>query len=187
MTESWRKDIKDAMWSMFWLTKDKQKADLQQLKEDIETLIQMTTQKTSGQRKNKDISWDNLERVQMNIICGAATLYLTGWLDEQEAAYRKGAETMERPAYDETYIKTLEGRIEEAKNGALRAAVVLDGLMKTVEDLRAIAKEKDAAIEKYEKALVVAAEDFNRATAEPHDAFDFRKHYTGIWKQEAGL
>lgn len=128
MTKPWRKDIKDAMWSMFWLTKDKQKADLQQLKEDIETLIQMTTQKTASQRKNKDISWDNLERVQMNIICGAAALYLTGWLDE-----------------------------------------------------------KDAVIEKYEKALAIAAEDFNRVTAKPHDAFDFRKHYTSVWKKEAGL
>lgn len=79
-----KNDIKDFMWSMFWMTHEVQKADIDQLEDDIKTLIKMTTQKTAGQRKDKmqDISWDNLERVQMNIICGATTLYLTGCLDE---------------------------------------------------------------------------------------------------------
>ncbi|WP_418871403.1 hypothetical protein [Selenomonas bovis] len=77
-------DIKDFMWSMFWMTHEVQKADIDQLEDDIKTLIKMTTQKTAGQRKDKmkDISWDNLERIQMNIICGATVLYLTGCLDE---------------------------------------------------------------------------------------------------------
>lgn len=79
-----KNDIKDFMWSMFWMTHEVQKADIDQLEDDIKTLIKMTTQKTAGQRKDKmqDISWDNLERIQMNIICGATTLYLTGCLDE---------------------------------------------------------------------------------------------------------
>lgn len=79
-----KNDIKDFMWSMFWMTHEVQKADIDQLEDDIKTLIKMTTQKTAGQRKDKmqDISWDNLERIQMNIICGATVLYLTGCLDE---------------------------------------------------------------------------------------------------------
>mgnify|MGYP001229604378 CR=1 FL=1 len=77
-------DIKNFMWSMFWMTHEIQKADIDQLEDDIKTLIKMTTQKTAGQRKDKmnDISWDNIERIQMNIICGATALYLTGCLDE---------------------------------------------------------------------------------------------------------
>lgn len=79
-----KNDIKDFMWSMLWMTHEVQKADIDQLEDDIKTLIKMTTQKTAGQRKDKmkDISWDNLERIQMNIICGATVLYLTGCLDE---------------------------------------------------------------------------------------------------------
>lgn len=79
-----KNDIKDFMWSMFWMTHEVQKADIDQLEDDIKTLIKMTTQKTAGQRKDKmkDISWDDLERIQMNIICGATVLYLTGCLDE---------------------------------------------------------------------------------------------------------
>ena len=84
MGYKYKNDIKDFMWSMFWMTHEVQKADIDQLEDDIKTLIKMTTQKTAGQRKDKmkDISWDNLERIQMNIICGATVLYLTGCLDE---------------------------------------------------------------------------------------------------------
>lgn len=88
-------DIKDFMWSMFLLTGEKQKADIDQLEADIKTLIKMTTQKTAGQRKDKrgDVSWDNLERMQMNIICGATVLYLTGCLDDmREMLKTKGEE-----------------------------------------------------------------------------------------------
>lgn len=84
-------DIKDAMWSMFMLTSEKQKANIDQLEDDIKMLIKMTTQKTAGQRKDKrsDVSWDNLERIQMNIICGATTLYLTGCLDDMRELLKK--------------------------------------------------------------------------------------------------
>lgn len=86
-----KNDIKDFMWSMFWMTHEVQKADIDQLEDDIKTLIKMTTQKTAGQRKDKmkDISWDNLERIQMNIICGATTLYLTGCLDDMRELIRR--------------------------------------------------------------------------------------------------
>lgn len=79
-----KEGMRDMMWDMFWMTKDVQKADIDALEADIKMLIQMTTQKTAGQRRDKmrDVSWDNLERVQMGIICGATVLYLTGCLDK---------------------------------------------------------------------------------------------------------
>lgn len=49
-----RKDgMRDMMWSMFWMTRDAQKADIDALEADIKMLIQMTTQKTAGQRRDK--------------------------------------------------------------------------------------------------------------------------------------
>ena len=47
----------------------------------------MATQKTAGQRKDqpKDLSWDNLERVKMGILCEAVALVLSGDLDKLEA------------------------------------------------------------------------------------------------------
>ena len=46
----------------------------------------MVTRKTAGQRKDKkgDLSWDNLERVKMGILCEAVALVLSGKLDELE-------------------------------------------------------------------------------------------------------
>ena len=45
--------------------------------------IQMATQKTAGQRKDKpkDLSWDNLERVKMGILGEAVALVLSGKLE----------------------------------------------------------------------------------------------------------
>ena len=45
--------------------------------------IQMATQKTTGQRKDKpkDLSWDNLERVKMGILGEAVALVLSGKLE----------------------------------------------------------------------------------------------------------
>ena len=34
-----KNDIKDFMWSMFWMTHEVQKADIDQLEDDIKTLI----------------------------------------------------------------------------------------------------------------------------------------------------
>ena len=66
-----------------------QKADISLLKEAVHDLCQMTMQKTAGQKrpsgkgkyKEKDISWDNLERVKFTIICEAVLLVLSGKLD----------------------------------------------------------------------------------------------------------
>ena len=85
MKYSYDEGLKNIMWSMFWVSHDAQRADIDQLEDDIKTLIHMTVQKNAGQRPYKlknDISWANLERIQMNIICGATVLYLTGCLDE---------------------------------------------------------------------------------------------------------
>ena len=45
----------------------------------------MSTQKTAGQRGGKDLSWDNLERVKMEILCEAVALVLSGKLEGSEA------------------------------------------------------------------------------------------------------
>ena len=62
------------------------------MKEAVHELCQMTMQKTAGQNrpsgkgkyKEKDISWDNLERVKFTIICEAVLLVLSGKLDKLE-------------------------------------------------------------------------------------------------------
>ena len=50
------------------------------LKEACMELRQMLMQKTAGQRKDrlKDLSWENLERVKVTIICEAMALVLSG-------------------------------------------------------------------------------------------------------------
>lgn len=91
MRRTYGEGMKDMMWSMFWVTHDAYQADIDQLEKDIKTLIRMTTQKTAGQKPyatKEDISFDNLERIQMNIICGATVLYLTGALDELREALK---------------------------------------------------------------------------------------------------
>ena len=44
------------------------------------------TENSRAQRKDKkgDLSWDNLERVKMGILCEAVALVLSGKLDELE-------------------------------------------------------------------------------------------------------
>lgn len=46
--------------------------------------IQIITQKTAGQirLKNKDISWDNLERIKMGILVEATCLVVSGDIDK---------------------------------------------------------------------------------------------------------
>lgn len=71
-----------SMWAA--LQAGGQTANIPLLKELVGDWIQMTTQKTAGQRKDnpKDLSWDNLERVKMGILCEAVALVLSGKLDE---------------------------------------------------------------------------------------------------------
>lgn len=61
-----------------------QRENIPALKEAVAELIQMTQQKTAGQRGGKDMSWENLERVKMTVICEAVALVLSGRLDELE-------------------------------------------------------------------------------------------------------
>ena len=63
------------------------KADYPALKEACMELRQMMMQKTAGQRKDKpkDLSWDNLERVKVTIICEAMALVLSGEYEEAGA------------------------------------------------------------------------------------------------------
>ena len=62
-----------------------QKSNIPMLRELVGQWVQMTTQKTAGQRGGKDLSWDNLERIKMGILCEAVTLVLSGDLDRLEA------------------------------------------------------------------------------------------------------
>lgn len=68
-------------WAM--LQQGHQQADIPLLKDYVNQLIQMVTQKDAGQR-GKNLSWDNLERVEMGIICEATALVLSGELDKLE-------------------------------------------------------------------------------------------------------
>lgn len=56
------------------------KANYPALKEACKELCQMMMQKTAGQRKDKpkDLSFDDLERVKVTIICEAMALVFSG-------------------------------------------------------------------------------------------------------------
>lgn len=71
-----------SMWAAF--RAGGQTANVELLKNLVAEWIQMTTQKAAGQRGGKDLSWDNLERVKMGILCEAVALVLSGLLDELE-------------------------------------------------------------------------------------------------------
>ena len=74
-----------SMWTM--LQRGGQKSNIPALKELVDEWVKMATQKTAGQRKGcpKDLSWENLERVKMGILCEAVALVLSGDLDKLEA------------------------------------------------------------------------------------------------------
>lgn len=76
--------IKTIMWK--FLMDKGQKENIPALKEYVFDLIEMTTQKTAGQRKetNNDISWDELDMMLMSIVIEATALVLSGRLDELE-------------------------------------------------------------------------------------------------------
>lgn len=71
-----------SMWAAF--QSGGQTANISALKELVEQWVKMATQKTAGQRGGKDLSWDNLERVKMGILCEAVALVLSGKLDGLE-------------------------------------------------------------------------------------------------------
>lgn len=72
-----------SMWAM--LQRGGQKSNIPLLRELVGQWVQMTTQKTAGQRGGKDLSGDNLDRVKMGILCEAVALVLSGDLDRLEA------------------------------------------------------------------------------------------------------
>lgn len=73
--------LKDTMWR--FLMTGKQKGNPQLLKEYVYDLVQMMTQMTAGQRGNKnDISFDELQPLEMSIIIEATCLVLSGQIDK---------------------------------------------------------------------------------------------------------
>lgn len=82
MKENPANAIKTTMWK--FLMDKGQKENIPVLKEYVFDLIEMTTQKTAGQRKEtkNDISWDELDMTLMSIVIEATALVLSGRLDE---------------------------------------------------------------------------------------------------------
>ena len=75
--------LEDPMWQMFKTFG--QKADYLALKKAVYDLIQMSTQKTAGQRDNKksDTSWEeNLDMTLWTIVIEACALVLSGEYEE---------------------------------------------------------------------------------------------------------
>jgi len=84
---NWQKDMKDTMWSMFWLKANHgdvgTEHDKESLKENVARLIRMTTQKNAGQRGMKDcVDWNCLEHTLLTIACCATSLCLAGEFGE---------------------------------------------------------------------------------------------------------
>lgn len=72
--------IKDLMWKC--LMDKGQKENIPELKASVYRLIQMTTQKTAGQRKGTHISWDTLDMEIMRVVIEVTALVLSGRLEE---------------------------------------------------------------------------------------------------------
>ena len=68
-----------------WAAIQNPRLNIPVLKEFVREWVQMTTQKTAGQRGGKDLSWDNLERVKIGILCEAVALVQSRELDRLEA------------------------------------------------------------------------------------------------------
>ena len=70
-------------FSLWAAAQNGQPFDPDALERAVQNLLQMATQKTAGQRKDKprDLSWDNLERVRLEILVEATLLVLQGGLD----------------------------------------------------------------------------------------------------------
>lgn len=66
------------------------KENISELKAAVYRLIQMTTQKTAGQRKGTHIPWETLDMEIMRIVIEATALVLSGRLDELERSESDG-------------------------------------------------------------------------------------------------
>jgi hypothetical protein len=70
----------DTMWS--FLQMGCQKSNIPRLKSALDDLKKIMTQKTAGQRGNKDINIEeNFDMTIITIVCEAMALYLSGELD----------------------------------------------------------------------------------------------------------
>lgn len=87
--------VLQGFFQMFLFTQGKKEKkpepNIDILKDAVRDLCQMVTQKTAGQTSKaggkyskKDLSWDNLERVEFTIVCEAVILVLSGKLDKLE-------------------------------------------------------------------------------------------------------
>ena len=73
----------DTMWTFLQMGRC-QKSNIPKLKEAIQDLIKMMSQKSSG-KNNKDINWEeNFDMTIITIICESVELYLSGDLDKLE-------------------------------------------------------------------------------------------------------
>jgi hypothetical protein len=91
MTENPANGIKDLMWK--FLMDKGQKENIPELKAAVYRLIQMTTQKTAGQKqyaKATHIPWETLDMELMRIVIEATALVLSGRLDELENKEERG-------------------------------------------------------------------------------------------------
>ena len=86
-----KRDSFDTMWA--FLQMGKQRANVSCLREHCEVLRQLMTQKTAGQRKDKqsDKSFDELDTVINVIVIEAMCLYLDGTLDKLEKEANRNA------------------------------------------------------------------------------------------------
>lgn len=86
MKENPANGLKDTMWH--FLMDKGQKENIPELKAAVYRLIQMTTQKTAGQkqefRAKGHINWETLDMELMRIVIEATCLVLSGRLDELE-------------------------------------------------------------------------------------------------------
>lgn len=72
-----------------WVALKNQKPNIPLLREAVNELCHMLTQKTAGQRKNKpkDVPFDSLPRVKMTILAEATALVMSGALDGLEDSH----------------------------------------------------------------------------------------------------
>lgn len=88
MKENPANAIKYTEWK--FLMEKGQKSNISALKEYVYDLIQMTTQKTAGQRRvNGHINWDELDMTIMSIVIEATALVLSEELDESALTERR--------------------------------------------------------------------------------------------------
>lgn len=108
-----------SMWTM--LQRGVQKADIENLKLLVNQWITMVTQKNAGQAQysqkgipwdpdSKAVSFENLERVKMGILCEAVSLILSGELD---FAIKWNSTNESKPNHDLPVIFA----VEEKKTG----------------------------------------------------------------------